>query len=48
VVDQAFFNQGAPLSGEGGGVAAVPEPGTWLLAGLASLAGLVTWFRRRK
>ncbi len=48
VVDQAFFFQGARLSGEGGGVAAVPEPGTWLLAALASLGGLITWFRRRR
>ncbi len=48
VVDQAFFFQGAPLSGEGSGVAAVPEPGTWLLAALASLTGLFTWFRRKK
>ncbi len=47
VVDQAFFFQGAPLSGEAS-VSAVPEPGTWLLAALASLAGLVTWFRRKK
>jgi PEP-CTERM motif-containing protein len=45
-VDQAFFFQGAPLAGESG-VAAVPEPGTWLFAALASLAGLITWFRRR-
>jgi hypothetical protein len=48
VVDQAFFFQGAPLAGEGGGVAAVPEPGTWLLAAFAGLAGLFTWFRRRR
>ena len=46
-VDQAFFFQGSPLSGEAS-VSAVPEPGTWLLAGLASLAGLITWFRRKK
>jgi hypothetical protein len=47
VVDQAFFNQGAPLSGEGG-VAAVPEPATWFAGVLCGLAGLVTWWRRRK
>jgi hypothetical protein len=46
-VDQAFFFQGAPLSGEGG-VAAVPEPGTWLFAAIGGLAGLFTWFRRKK
>ncbi len=46
-VDQAFFFQGAPLSGEGG-VAAVPEPGTWLLAALGSLAALFTGLRRKK
>ena len=46
-VDQAFFFQGAPLSGEGGGVAAVPEPGTWLVAGLAALVALLTWRRKQ-
>ena len=45
-VDQAFFFQGAPLSGEGG-VAAVPEPGTWLMAILGFLAGFVRWRHRR-
>jgi hypothetical protein len=44
VVDQAFFFQGEPLTGEG--VAAVPEPGTWLLAAFCGLAGLLTWMRR--
>jgi hypothetical protein len=39
VVDQAFFFQGAPLAGEGGGVAAVPEPGAWLLALVALIVG---------
>ena len=38
VVDQAFFFQGAPLAGEGRSVAAVPEPGTWLLGVLLALA----------
>ncbi len=46
-VDQAFFFQGAPLSGEAGGVAAVPEPGTWLLAAIASVVGWITWYRKR-
>jgi len=35
VVDQAFFSQGAPLSGQESEVAAVPEPGTWILAAMA-------------
>jgi autotransporter-associated beta strand protein len=48
VVDQAFFFQGAPLAGEGSGVAAVPEPGSWLLAGLGALAGLIAWCRRQR
>jgi hypothetical protein len=43
-VDQAFFFQGAPLSGEGGGVTAVPEPGTWILL---AAAGLLTCFTLR-
>ena len=43
VVDQAFFFQGAPLAHAE--VAAVPEPGTWLLAALA-LASLIYVSRR--
>ncbi len=35
VVDQAFFFQGAPLNS--GSVAAVPEPGTWVIVCLAFL-----------
>ncbi len=46
VVDQAFFFQGAPLAGEASGVAAVPEPGAWLLAVLA-LAAIHGAKRRR-
>jgi PEP-CTERM motif-containing protein len=42
-VDQAFFFQGAPLTHVD--VAAVPEPGTWLL-GVISILGL-TLARRR-
>ncbi len=47
VVDQAFFFQGAPLGGEANGVAAVPEPGTWLLAVLLALAAGGCVLRRK-
>ncbi len=45
VVDQAFFFQGAPLSNTN--VAAVPEPGTSILAALAAFAAL-TFSRKRR
>jgi hypothetical protein len=37
-VDQAFFFQAAPLAGDGSEVAALPEPGTWLMAVMALLS----------
>ncbi len=47
VVDQAFFFQGAPLAGDGGSIATIPEPRMWQLAILGCLALCVLWRHRQ-